>query len=93
MRKQAPPLCILESQNYWCATESLSDVPQLTIIPSAEDDTPSSVNPDHIGEIWVRLGFMDKSGYTRVGVEQCVIDPNPTRVNEKDKKPGAHCAM
>lgn len=41
----------------------------------------------------VQLGFANKSEYTRVGAEQRVVGPNPTRVNEKDKKPGVHCAM
>ena len=50
------------------------------------------MNPNHIGEIWVWLAFADKSEYTSVGVEQIAVGPIPTRVNEKDKKPGAHCA-
>lgn len=52
------------------------------------------MNPDRIGEILVRVGFADVSEYdSEVEDEEQVVGPNPTRVNEKDKKPGVHCAM
>jgi len=89
-----------------------------------EGETPSSVDPDRLGEISVRVGVAAR-GFSQsftepetesetefdtefdtesdtesdtgseFGVEgrPAVADSGRTRVNEKDKKPGAHCVM
>ena len=49
------------------------------------------MNPNWVGDIWVLLGFSSKSEQTEVP-ERHHVDSGPTKVNERDKKPGVHCA-
>ena len=58
-----------------------------------EGETPSSVNPKYVGDIWVMLGFVAKSECAGLEAKPAIMDYGPTRVNESDKKPGAHCAV
>ena len=57
-----------------------------------DGETPSSTDPDRIGEIEVRLGFVTKSKWVEGDPVRCATDLGPTKVNEKDKKLGVHCA-
>ena len=69
----------------------LVDILQLMIIISQDGETPSSVDPERIGEIQVRLGFIvDSERIEEPG--QHLLTFGPAKVNEKDKKPGVHCA-
>ena len=62
----------------------------MTILPDGE--TPSSTDLDHIGEIMVGLGFVERSEQIEEDTASYVLNAGPTRVNEKDKKLGVHCA-
>ena len=63
----------------------------LIIIPP-DGDTPSSTDPDLIGEIMVQLSFTANSEPIRRDSNQHALNLGPTKVNEKDKKLGVHCA-
>ena len=49
------------------------------------------MDPELVGGIMVELGFVDKSECVEVETKP-VKGRSPTRVNEKDKKLGIHCA-
>lgn len=56
-----------------------------------DGETPSTIDPDRVGEIKVVLGFIESRG-TEVKPNRRLSNFGPAKVNEKDKKPGAHCA-
>ena len=62
------------------------------MIAPLDGETPGSVDPERIGEILVRLGFMAESEKIVADTHQCLVPIGPAKVNEKDKKPGVHCA-
>ena len=65
-----------------------------------EEATPSSIDPHSVGEIRVKLTYTFGTKCTATEAEEAVTSPketlvnfDPIRVNEEDKKPGAHCVM
>lgn len=57
-----------------------------------DGETPSSIDPERIGEIEVCLGFMAESEMIEKDPDQRLLNFGPIQVNEKDKKLGVHCA-